>query len=98
MGIYILIILGYFLLKFCGKILRKVCSVETTALWLAVLFCWLLLGLVLGGCNNIGMALHLDTGSQVSRATSEAIQTNGLWGYKLEQSHSMGNSPSFGPY
>ena len=40
MGYIILIILGYFLLKFCGKILRKVCSAETTALWLAVLFCW----------------------------------------------------------
>lgn len=38
-----MIILGYFLLNFCGKILRKVCSAETTALWLAVLFCWLLL-------------------------------------------------------
>ena len=43
MGYIILIILGYFLLNFCGKILRKVCSAETTALWLAVLFCWLLL-------------------------------------------------------
>ena len=39
----ILIILGYFLLKFCGKVLQKVCSAETTALWLAVLFCWLIL-------------------------------------------------------
>lgn len=43
MGYIILIVLGYFLLKFCGKILRKVCSAETTALWLAVLFCWFLL-------------------------------------------------------
>ena len=43
MGYIILIILGYFLLNFCGKILRKVCSAETTALWLAVLFCWFLL-------------------------------------------------------
>lgn len=43
MGYIILIILGYFLLNFRGKILRKVCSAETTALWLAVLFCWLLL-------------------------------------------------------
>jgi heme/copper-type cytochrome/quinol oxidase subunit 2 len=39
----VLIVLGYVLLKFCGKILRKVCSAEATALWLAVLFCWLIL-------------------------------------------------------
>lgn len=38
-----MIVFGYFLLKFCGKILRKVCSAETTALWLAVLFCWIIL-------------------------------------------------------
>ncbi len=43
MGYIILIVFGYFLLKFCGKILRKVCSAETTALWLAVLFCWIIL-------------------------------------------------------
>ena len=39
----VLIVLGYILLKFCSKLLRKVCSAETTALWLAVLFCWLIL-------------------------------------------------------
>ena len=39
----ILIIAGYFLLKFCGKMLRKICSPENTALWLAVLFCWLIM-------------------------------------------------------
>ena len=33
------------------------------------------IGLVLGGCHFIGLAIHLDTGSQVSRATSETIQT-----------------------
>lgn len=43
MGYIILIVLGYFLLKLCGKILGKVCSAETTALWLVVLFCWLIL-------------------------------------------------------
>ncbi len=43
MGYVILIILGYFLLRFCGKILRKACSAEITDLWLAVLFCWLIL-------------------------------------------------------
>lgn len=43
MGYIILIVLGYFLLKICRKLLRKVCSAETTALWLAVLFCWLVL-------------------------------------------------------
>lgn len=43
MGHIILFVLGYFLLKLCGKILRKVCSAETTALWLAMLFCWFLL-------------------------------------------------------
>lgn len=43
MGYIILIVLGYFLLKLCGKVLRKVCSAETTTLWLAVLFCWLIL-------------------------------------------------------
>ena len=43
MGHIILLVLGYFLLKLCGKILRKVWSAETTALWLAMLFCWFLL-------------------------------------------------------
>lgn len=39
----ILFVLEYFLLKLCWKILRKVCSAETIALWLAVLVCWFLL-------------------------------------------------------
>lgn len=43
MDYIILIVLGYLLLKFCGKLLRKICSAETTALWLVVLFCWLIL-------------------------------------------------------
>ena len=73
MGYIILIVLGYFLLKFCGKILRKVCSAETTALWLAVLFCWLILDWFLGRCNPIGMAVHIDSCRQVSRAAPEAI-------------------------
>lgn len=70
----VLIVLGYVLLKFCGKILRKVCSAEATALWLAVLFCWLILDWF-GWVPFIGLAIHLDTSSQVSRATSETIQT-----------------------
>lgn len=48
--------------------------------------------LVLGRCNNLGVALHLDTGSQVSRAAPEGIQMERLWRHELEQGHSMGNS------
>ncbi|WP_368335855.1 hypothetical protein [Phocaeicola dorei] len=40
----ILIALGDFLLKFFRKLLRKICSTETTSLWLVVLFRWLILG------------------------------------------------------
>jgi len=50
------------------------------------------IGLVLGGCNNIGLAIHLDTSYKVPRTASEAIQTEWLWRHKLEQGHSMGNS------
>ena len=50
-----------------------------------------LIGLVLGRCNHLGVALHPDTGSQVSRAASEALQTEWRWRYKLEQSHPLGN-------
>ena len=49
------------------------------------------IGLVLGGCNHLGVALHLDTGSQISRAASETVQTEWRWRYKLEQSHPLGN-------
>lgn len=51
MGYVILIIMGYFLLKIFGKVLRKVCSAETTALWLVAL------GLCLVGLSWIGLLI-----------------------------------------
>ena len=51
MGYVILIILGYFLLKIFGKVLRKVCSAETTALWLVAL------GLCLVGLSWLGLLI-----------------------------------------
>ena len=47
---------------------RNHCLVVGRAVLLAYI------GLVLGRCNHLGLALHLDTGSEVSRAASEAIQ------------------------
>lgn len=51
MGYVILIIMGYFLLKIFGKVLRKVCSAETTALWLVAL------GLCLVGLSWLGLLI-----------------------------------------
>lgn len=51
MGYVILIIMGYFLLKIFGKVLRKVCSAETTALWLVAL------GLCLVGLSWHGLLI-----------------------------------------
>lgn len=51
MGYVILIIMGYFLLKIFGKMLRKVCSAETTALWLVAL------GLCLVGLSWLGLLI-----------------------------------------
>lgn len=57
MGYVILIIMGYFLLKIFGKVLRKVCSAETTALWLVALELCLVglswLGLLILACKYL---------------------------------------------
>ena len=64
---------------------RNYCLVVGRAVLLAPI------GLVLGGCYHLGVALHLDTDSQVSRAAPEVLQTEWGWRYKLEQSHPLGN-------
>lgn len=51
MGYIILIVMGYFLLKICGKILRKLFSPETTALWLVAL------GLCFVGLSWLGLLI-----------------------------------------
>ena len=66
-----------------GMFGRNHCLVVGRAVLLAPI------GLVLGGCNHLGVALHLDTGSQVSRAASEAVQAECRWRDKLEQSHPL---------
>ena len=50
-------------------------------------------GLVLGGCNPIGMEVHLDTYCQVSRTASQQLQEKCKWEYELEQGHPLGNPP-----
>ena len=50
-------------------------------------------GLVLGGCNPIGMEVHLDTCCQVSRTASQQVQEKCKWECKLEQVHPLGNPP-----
>ncbi len=47
------------------------------------------IGLVLDGCNHLGVALHLDAGDQVSRAASKAIQAE--WRRRYKQSHPLDN-------
>lgn len=39
----VLIVLGYFFLKICGKLLSKIFSPSSVALWLVVLFLWMFL-------------------------------------------------------
>ena len=51
MGYIILIVMGYFLLKICGKVLRKIFSAETTALWLVAL------GLCFVGLSWLGLLI-----------------------------------------
>lgn len=47
----LLLIVGYFFLKICGKILRKLFSPETTALWLVAL------GLCFVGLSWLGLLI-----------------------------------------
>lgn len=93
MGYIILIVLGYFLLKFSGKVLRKVCSAETTALWLTVLFCWLILDWFWVGAILLAWRYILIPIAKYQERHPHRYKKKCKWECKLEQSHPMGNPP-----